>query len=408
MKKIIKIVWLLYLVSWLLLPINTWAALVDDLREQIKQKEIEIKQLEEQAAAYKKELESAQSQKNTLNNQLALIASRIKKLQNDISITNSKISATGLKIEELSLDINEKQDWIDKKKAEIANIIQVLAEYDNESFLEVILMKQSLSEFVNEVRYLETLEDEVHKIMLALQETKRNLEQEKNTAQEQKNQLTNLNSQLRSQKQIVDNEKQEKNYLLIQTKGQEKQYQALLNETLKKQQEIEQDIYELEYKLKQAIDPSSFPEARPGVLNWPVDGVLTQTYGYTAASKKLYASGFHNGIDIASAYGEPILTAGDGKIIGIGSCGKYAYGKWIAVQHENGLTTLYGHLSNYGSFKVGDSVKRGEIIGYEGNTGYSTGTHLHFGVYVTATFKIENRWFGLLPLGAHLDPMKYL
>jgi len=382
--------------------------LVDDLREQIQQKEEEIKKLEEQAAAYKKELEGAQSQKNTLKNQLATIESRIKKLQNDISITNTRISTTTLKIEEINLDIIEKQDNIDKKKSEISNMIQVLAEYDHESFLETILMKQSLSEFVSQIRYLENLQESVHKNMLELQETKKALEQEKNIATEQKKQLTNLNSQLRSQKQIVDQEKQDKNYLLVQTKGQEKQYQSLLDETLRRQQEIQQDIYDLEDQMKQAVDPTSLPESRSGVLSWPIDGILTQGYGYTAASKKLYASGFHNGIDVASAYGEPILAARDGKVIGIGSCGKYAYGKWIAIEHDNKLTTLYGHLSSYGSFKTGDIVKRGEIIGYEGNTGYSTGAHLHFGVYVSATFKIESRWYGMLPLGAHLDPMKYL
>jgi murein DD-endopeptidase MepM/ murein hydrolase activator NlpD len=402
------ILFFLLLVTCYLIPVTSFANLVNDLQEQIQQKQDEIKQLEEQAAAYKKELETAQVQKNTLKNQLANIEARIKKLQNDISLTAARISATTLKIEELSLDISEKENEIDKKKSEISSLLQVLAEYDHESILETILTKQSLSEFVSQVRYLETLQDNVFQNMTELQNMKRNLEQEKDSVTAQKNQLTTLNNQLRGQKQVVDQEKQEKNYLLIQTKGQEKQYQALLNETLKKQQEIEQEIYDLEYKLKQTLDPSALPTARPGVLSWPLDGILTQTYGYTASSKKLYKSGFHNGIDISSAYGESILAARDGKVIGIGSCGRYAYGKWIALEHENGLITLYGHLSSYGAFKVGDSVQRGEIIGYEGNTGYSTGAHLHFGVYVSATFKIQSMWYGLLPLGAHLDPMKYL
>ena len=162
-----------------MLPIKTWAALVDDLREQIKQKEEEIKQLEAQAAAYKKELETTQSAKNTLNNQLAAIASRIKKIQNDISITSTKITTTSLKIEELSLDIDETQDQIDKKKQEISNALQVLFEYDEESLMETILTKKNLSDFLNQVHYLETLEENVHKNMLALQEMKKELEQDK-------------------------------------------------------------------------------------------------------------------------------------------------------------------------------------------------------------------------------------
>jgi len=407
MKKIINIICLLVIVSWLLPPIAS-ASLIDDLQEQIRQKEEEIKQLEQQAATYKKELETTQSQKNTLNNQLTTIASRIKKLQNDISITSTKISSTTLQIEGLSLDIGEKQDEIDKKKQEISIMIQALYEYDQESLIETILMKNSLSDFVNQVHYLETLQENVHKNMLVLQELKKNMEQEKAAAEYQRTQLAGLNNQLRSQKQIVDSEKQEKNYLLVQTKGQEKQYQSLLNETLRKQQEIEQQIFDLEDKIKLTLDPSSMPEARPGVLSWPLDGVLTQIYGYTAYSKNLYKTGFHNGIDIASSYGEAIRAARDGKIIGIGNCGKYAYGKWILIEHDNKLTTLYGHFSNYGVFKVGDSIKRGDIIGYEGSTGYSTGPHLHFGVYASETIQIQKVWYGTVPIGAHLDPQKYL
>jgi len=408
MKKLISFICILYLISCISHPVISRASLIDDLKQQINAKEQEIKQLEEQATAYKKQLESAQSQKNTLKNQISLIESRINKLKNDIYITNAKIDSTSLKIEELSLDIDEKQNEIDKRKEGLANMLQILYEYDQESLIELVLTKESFSEFVNQVHYLESLQESVQKDLTAFLELKQQLEEQKTAAEKQRNDLYTLNNQLRTQKMIVDQEKQQKNNLLTQTKGQEKQYQFLLDDTLKKQAEIQQEIYLLEDKLKLAYDPSSLPESRSGVLSWPLGGVLTQAYGYTAYSKRLYAGGFHNGIDIASSYGEPIRAALSGTIIAIGNCGNYAYGRWIAVRHENGLTTLYAHLSGYGAFRTGDNVKTGDIIGYEGSTGYSTGPHLHFGVYVTETFRVESMWYGLLPLGAHLDPMKYL
>ena len=398
----------MYLIFSILLPISGWASLIDDLREQIDKKAQEIQKLEQQAATYKKELETAQAQKSTLQNQLSLIESRIKKLRNDIYITTAKIDNASLKIEQLGLDIEEKENEIDKRKDSISIMVQTLYEYDQESLLELILTRNRFSDFLSQVHYIELLQANVHQDMMALQELKKGLEQEKSDIEFQRNQLYDLNTQLYNQKQIVDKEKEEKNYLLVKTKGQEKQYQSLLDDTLKKQAEIQQEIYELEDKLKMTYDPSSLPAARPGVFIWPVDGVLTQGYGYTAYSKKLYATGFHNGIDVASSYGEAIRAARDGKIIALGSCGRYAYGNWIAIEHDNRLTTLYAHLSNYGKFRVGDSVKKGDIIGYEGSTGYSTGAHLHFGVYVSETFRVESRWFGQLPFGAHLDPMKYL
>jgi murein DD-endopeptidase MepM/ murein hydrolase activator NlpD len=408
MKKLTSIIVLLLLVCCYLLPIAGFASLIDDLREEIEQREQEIKELEQKAAEYKEELKHAQAQKGTLQNQLSIIKSRIKKLQNDIYITSAKISNASLKIEGLSLDIGEKENEIDKKKDSIAVMIQTLYEYDQESLIEIILMKNSLSEFLNQIRYIELLQENVHKDLVELQGLKKVMEEEKTEVEHQRNELNAFNYQLYSQKLIVDNEKKEKDYLLIKTKGQEKQYRSLLDETLRRQQEIQQEIYELEDKLKMTIDPSLLPEARPGVFSWPVDGVLTQNYGITPYSQRLYKSGFHNGIDIASSYGEPIRAARDGIVLAIGSCGRYAYGKWIAVKHDNALTTLYAHLSSYGKFGIGDSVKRGQVIGYEGSTGYSTGAHLHFGVYVTETFRVESRWFGQLPLGAHLNPMKYL
>ena len=408
MKRAVSFSIILFMVFGLLLPVAGFASLIDDLQEEIDKKAQEIKELEEQATVYRKELEDAQGQKSSLQNQLNVIESRIKKLRNDIYITTAKIDNASLKIESLSLDIDEKQNEIDKKKDSIAAMIQVLYEYDQESLIELVLIESSLSNFLNQVRYLESLQENVHKDLIILQELKITLEEEKTEVEYQRNQLYVLNNQLYSQKEIVDGEKEEKDYLLIKTKGQEKQYQSLLDETLRRQQEIQQDIFELEDKLRMTVDPSLLPEARPGVLSWPLDGILTQSYGITPYSKRLYTSGFHNGIDIASSYGEPIKAARDGIVLAIGSCGRYAYGKWIAIKHDNALTTFYAHLSGYAPLKIGDSVSRGQVIAYEGSTGYSTGPHLHFGVYVTETFRVEQRWFGQLPLGAHLNPLKYL
>jgi murein DD-endopeptidase MepM/ murein hydrolase activator NlpD len=86
---------------------------------------------------------------------------------------------------------------------------------------------------------------------------------------------------------------------------------------------------------------------------------------------------FHNGLDISSAHGTPIIAPADG-IVTTKATDKY-YGKYIEIDHGRGITTLYAHLSAF-NCSCGHRVRRGEVIGYMGNTGLSTGHHLHYTV----------------------------
>ncbi len=97
-------------------------------------------------------------------------------------------------------------------------------------------------------------------------------------------------------------------------------------------------------------------------------------------------------------------------------CRGASYGKWILVEHPNGLSTLYAHLSLI-KVSTGQQVLLGEIIGYSGNTGYSTGPHLHFTVYATQGVQIAQRksavcggsyTMPIADLKAYLNPMSYL
>ena len=100
-------------------------------------------------------------------------------------------------------------------------------------------------------------------------------------------------------------------------------------------------------------------------------------------------SWMHNGVDYAATYGTPVEASADGTIIHRGWKGGHpsvngrtgGYGKTIIIRHPNGYKTLYGHLSSYGKYKVGNKVKQHDIIGYVGSTGLSTGNHLHYTIY---------------------------
>lgn len=108
----------------------------------------------------------------------------------------------------------------------------------------------------------------------------------------------------------------------------------------------------------------------------PTRGYLSRGFGYKDDPFTGFKQ-FHSGLDIANRVNTPIYATADGKVVSVRVNG--GLGKMVAIDHGYGFKTRYAHLSKY-NVKVGQRVKRGEVIGYMGNTGYSTGPHLHYEV----------------------------
>jgi len=386
----------------------SFAGLTDDLQKDIDAKKNQIQELEKQVASLRENIKGTQSQQTTLKKQVAMLEGEIKRLETEIRLTQAKISAANLEIQNLDIRIGEAQDKLTVNKTYLASAIRTIAELDQEEPIEIILKNDNFSDIFNQMQYIETLQETVQQHLKDIRALKDQLAEEKSKQEEFKSSLQDLNEELRGKNLVLAFQKDDKQDLLVETKNQEKKYQSQLTELQKKQQEIQKEIFQLEDKLRIAINPNSIPGINKGLFDWPLKSYITQTYGPTSQTgfiNNVY--NFHNGIDIGTPAGEPIKAVYGGTISGVGSDGKYAYGKWIAINHHNGLTTLYGHLSVQ-KVVAGQTIKRGEVIGYSGNTGYSTGPHLHFTVYATDTFEIESRWYGALPVGGSINPMNYL
>ena len=204
---------------------------------------------------------------------------------------------------------------------------------------------------------------------------------------------------------------------MLTTKNQEQVYAGQIAELDRQQGEISKVIDQIEATLRESFDPTLLPIKRAGVLAFPVQNPrVTQKYGSTPDAQKLYKSKIHNGIDFGVPLGTPVYASYDGKVVavdnndkGISRFQKYQYGKHIVIEHQNSLATLYAHLSRQVVTK-GQEVKKGELIGYSGNTGYSTGPHLHFTVLwaPSVQYKKIAPAAGLVPIGITIDPEEYL
>lgn len=114
---------------------------------------------------------------------------------------------------------------------------------------------------------------------------------------------------------------------------------------------------------------------------WPVEGQVTGSFGERIDPFNGEGA-FHSGVDIGSSYGHPIIAPADGVVTLTETMG--GYGKTIMINHGNGISTRYGHLSGF-AVTAGQHIQRGEVIGYVGESGRSTGPHLHYEVRINDT-----------------------
>jgi murein DD-endopeptidase MepM/ murein hydrolase activator NlpD len=224
------------------------------------------------------------------------------------------------------------------------------------------------------------------------------------------------------QKQLVDINKTSKNKLLRDTKNKEANYKKLLAEKTALRDALNKELFDYESQLKYVLDPKTIPPAGSGVLSWPFKKIyVTQKFGITPNSANLYVSGMHNGIDFRASVGTEVFSAGNGVVDGMGdtdiTCPDASFGKWILIKYDNGLATTYGHLSLINVSK-GQRVTVGQLVGYSGNTGYSTGPHLHVSVYPRDAVNVQTRASKVctgriytMPIApfpsGYLDPLSY-
>lgn len=378
----------------------------DILLEQIRVKEEEIKKLEEEEELYRKAIVINQSQAKTLKSQISQVDAQIKRLSVDLRLTKAKISKTESNIGLRTSLIHRKEIEIKNRQSAMGESVRFLARLENQNIITLLLKNNKLSDFLNWTQYLIGLEAGLYNNYKALAQNKTELEDLLTEDKNLKKDLDGLKKEITVKDSLVQNQKKEKNQLLLETKNQEKEYQKIISKLETQQSEIQKSIFELENRLRG--ETLNVPPPRAGILAWPMTGRITQKYGPTSVTGFInHVYKFHNGVDIATYYGAPIHSALDGIVAASGNNGNYAYGNWLAIRHNNGLTTLYAHLS-IKTVSVGERISQGQVIGYEGSSGFVTGPHLHFTVYSSNTFRTEKRWFGLLPLGGSIDPLDYL
>jgi len=402
-----------------LIPLLSHAQTADELKDKINERTENIRQLEEEIKAYQGQIDTLGKEADSLKNTLASLDLSRKKLEANLVVTQNKIENTNLEIKQLSLQIDDKSARIADGKRVVAQALASISQTDEATVFETLLSAQSLAEAWNGVEELTTLQASVRDRIHELQSVKVSLESNKAKTEEKKRELVALQKDLANQKKVLAETVREKNTLLAETKNSEANYKKILAERERQKAAFEKEVLELESSLKFILDPNSIPKSGSGVLRWPVDRVkITQYYGNTEFATRnpsVYKGTGHNGIDFNASLNTPVRAAASGVVTDVVTNGaqRCGYGNWVMIKHLNGLSTLYAHLS-VPTTAVGSTVSVGQVIGYSGNTGFTTGPHLHFGVYVTKALQtVESKACPgiIIPaaaFNAQLNPLSYL
>lgn len=390
------------------------------LEQLISVQNAEIAKLEAQILAYRNELLKTQNVSNTLSGAIKEIDLNQKKLEADMKLIEEKIKKKNLELGKIGNEIEDKNDSINGLRTAVIEGTKILAEGDRTSFLIYLLREESMSEAWREFDSIRTLENHFNQNINKLHTAKGELEVKKGETEAEKKEIVVLKQNLETQKKIILANKNEKERLLKETKNEESSYKKMITESEKKKEQFEADLRDYEEKLKFNIDVVELPSGKP--FSWPLEKfVITQKFGKTSASGRLYSSGTHSGVDFGVPIGTPVLAMADGVVEGTGDtdklCKGVSFGRFVLIKYDNGLASTYGHLSVISS-SAGQRVKRGDVVAYSGNTGYSTGPHLHVSVYARDAVSMQT-----LPsksckgkiltqpisaVNAYLDPLKYL
>lgn len=389
---------------------------INDTNKKIEALQAEIKQ-------YESSLNQTSSKAKSLQNELASLTTTRKKLEAQLKLTTANLDKTAASIKQIAGQIDDTQEKIDLQKKYLRGTLRDMAIEDNTSLAQTFLATKSLSEVSDYLVATEKVSKELDQGITNLMDSEAKLSNQKTSAETKKNELAKLKTNLAGQTQVMAQTADLKNKLLSDTKGEQANYQKILDEKKKLMEQFEKELYDYQANLGIKVNLSALPSAKKGILSWPLDKIIiTQNFGKTSFSGRLYASGTHNGTDFGASDGTPVKAALSGVVRATGNTDLkkncLSYGKWILVDHPNGLSTLYAHLSVQ-SVKAGQSVATGDTIAFSGRTGYVTGPHLHLTVLVSKSTEVMvypldkavncgGVTIPIAPPTAFLDPMAYL
>lgn len=400
---------------------------IEQIQNQIQSSQGLLQDLDKEISEYQKQLNQISGERRTLETAVRQLDTTDKRLQTAIRSTTLQIEDTEKNIEFLDLTIGDLEEKIDRNKILISRYIREMHVAESRPIVFAMLQERELRSMIQTVGVYNRLQ---HVFSQEIQEfTSRQIElgATKQTKEQEAQKFVELVEEQRVEKKAIEQNKKEKDGLLKETKSEESEYQKIVNEKIALKKQFEDSLQDLESQLQYILNPSAYPEPAFGVFNWPLRYVLiTQPFGLTPDSKRLYSyrtgawAGRHTGVDFR-ANGDNVYAMGVGTVVDFGNtdldCPRASFGGWMLIRYDNGLSSIYSHLSSFTAQK-GQRVDNNTIVAISGNTGYSTGPHLDLKIVPSDAVSVEtwpskgcpgkNYRTPLVAGSTYFDPLGYL
>ena len=385
-----------------MLPGKAQAASSSEIRDQIDELEAQNDELEQQIAEIRSQYEANENEIINLVNQKNLIDQEIALLNTQVDNINAQIAAYGQLIADKQEELEEAQLRLDELSEQNKERIRAMEEEGSLSYWEVIFEANSFSDLLDRINMMQEIAasdrrrlEEMAAVAEQITETQRILEEEMANLQAVREQLAETEKELEEKRAEADE-------LLIELEAKGAEYQAMLDESEAMQDELMQEIAQLEDEYDEAkyqewLATYVPPTTRPGNSTTPSTQAPSSSGWVCPVPYYTLTSPFgmrvhpirgtwtmHNGVDLAAAQGTPIYAAKSGKVT-VTSYQAGGAGYYVSINHGDGFSSIYMHMTHY-IVSPGQYVTAGQVIGYVGSTGGSTGPHLHFGISYNGTY----------------------
>ena len=382
-----KVTAVFVLVIWLSLAIGgqpLFAAPVDDLQSNLRDKLQRVDELKKKAADYESGLIQKRQERFTLSNQVSILSDLISKTGIDIEATQTAVEATNLEIESIKNDIQRREDEIASYKSQLAALIRWLDREQKRTLLEIFFIHASFADFYRELRQIKTVQINVGRLVEEVESLKNKLSEDEAQLEDKRQQLQDELRDLSDQRLSLEGQQETKKYILQETQSSERKFSALLEAAKMEQEQTSLEITNLEKEVRQRLQEQGLDiDGNEPTLIWPVPharGISAIFHDPDYPFRRIFE---HSGIDIRAYQATAVRAAASGYVAKVTSGGARGYG-YIMIIHNGGLATVYGHVSKI-TISQDSFIAQGEIIalsgGIPGTPGagpFSTGPHLHF------------------------------